>query len=250
MDKKAINESRRCFLSTPVKMIPAVALASTGLANVSVHAQEIMPGVPVQPSTAKYLPTFFTNDDDWAFINTIVDHLIPEDEHGPGAVLAGVPEFIDRQMSTPYAYGKLWYMQGPFHPEMMTSNPDMGYQVNLVPRQVYELGIPEFNAWCTKAYGKSFTALEHDVQLQAVKDLSDKKVEFSPDSVSSAVFFAQLLSDTKEGFLSDPMYGGNKGMASWKMIGFPGARADYMDWIDLPNQPYPFGPVSITGEKA
>ena len=28
-------------------------------------------------------------------------------------------------------------------------------------------------------------------------------------------------------------YGGNRDMAAWKMIGFPGARADFMDFVDL-----------------
>lgn len=251
MKEKDTDLSRRRFLSGPVKVIPVVALASTGLANTTtISAQPIAPGAQLQSSAQKYLPTFFTNQKDWDFIHAIVEHLIPEDENGPGAVTAGVPEYIDRQMNTPYAYGRLWYMQGPFHPEMMTTNPDMGYQVNLTPRQVYELGIPEVNAWCQKTHSKTFTELDHETQLQVVKDLSDKKIEFSPETVTAAVFFAQLLTDTKEGFFSDPMYGGNKNMAAWKMVGFPGARGDFMDWIDHPNEPYPFGPVSITGEKA
>jgi gluconate 2-dehydrogenase gamma chain len=39
-------------------------------------------------------------------------------------------------------------------------------------------------------------------------------------------------------------------MGSWKMIGFPGARADYMDWVGQYGKTYPLGPVSISGEKA
>jgi gluconate 2-dehydrogenase gamma chain len=50
-----------------------------------------------------------------------------------------------------------------------------------------------------------------------------------------------------EGFFADPLYGGNKNMAGWKMIGFPGARYDYRDHIDKHNVPYPKGPVSIYG---
>jgi len=45
------------------------------------------------------------------------------------------------------------------------------------------------------------------------------------------------------------MYGGNKNMVGWKMVGFPGARGDYMDWVDQPNAKYPYGPVSISGDK-
>ena len=61
-------------------------------------------------------------------------------------------------------------------------------------------------------------------------------------------FFELVLQNTMEGFFADPLYGGNKGMAGWKMIGFPGARYDYRDHIDKHNVPYPKGPVSIYGE--
>ena len=41
----------------------------------------------------------------------------------------------------------------------------------------------------------------------------------------------------------------NKGMVGWTMIGFPGARADFMDWVER-NEQYPFPAVSIRGERA
>ena len=63
--------------------------------------------------------------------------LIPNDDRGPGALEAGVPEFIDRQMNSPYATGTLWYMQGPFVPDAV---PEMGYQLKLTPRELYRLG--------------------------------------------------------------------------------------------------------------
>jgi gluconate 2-dehydrogenase gamma chain len=37
---------------------------------------------------------------------------------------------------------------------------------------------------------------------------------------------------TAEGFFADPSYGGNRDMASWRMIGFPGAYASYYDLVD------------------
>jgi hypothetical protein len=42
------------------------------------------------------------------------------------------------------------------------------------------------------------------------------------DGVDSKALFAMLLQNAKEGYLSDPIYGGNKDMGAWKMIGFPG----------------------------
>ncbi|MDW7570648.1 gluconate 2-dehydrogenase subunit 3 family protein, partial [Klebsiella pneumoniae] len=46
-----------------------------------------------------------------------------------------------------------------------------------------------------------------------------------------------------------PIHGGNKGMVGWTLINFPGARADFMDWVER-GERYPFPPVSINGERA
>jgi gluconate 2-dehydrogenase gamma chain len=67
--------------------------------------------------------------------------------------------------------------------------------------------------------------------------------------VSSTEFFALLLENTMEGFFADPIYGGNRDMAGWKLIGFPGARYDYRDWVERHNEPYPLPPVSIMGRS-
>jgi len=64
---------------------------------------------------------------------------------------------------------------------------------------------------------------------------------------STTPFFEILLQDTRQGFFADPIYGGNRDMAAWKMIGFPGARYDYRDWVERHNERYPLPPVSITG---
>jgi gluconate 2-dehydrogenase gamma chain len=69
------------------------------------------------------------------------------------------------------------------------------------------------------------------------------------ENVSGASFFGFLLQNTKEGYLADPIHGGNKDMGSWKMIGFPGARADFADWVDKYGARYPLGPVGIAGGK-
>ena len=42
-------------------------------------------------------------------------------------------------------------------------------------------------------------------------------------------------------------YGGNRDMVAWRMIGFPGARYNYLDWVHRHNERFPLPPVSITG---
>jgi gluconate 2-dehydrogenase gamma chain len=41
--------------------------------------------------------------------------------------------------------------------------------------------------------------------------------------VPGDLFFEHLWEVTLEGYFSDPVYGGNRGLISWRMIGFPGA---------------------------
>jgi gluconate 2-dehydrogenase gamma chain len=67
-----------------------------------------------------------------------------------------------------------------------------------------------------------------------------------PDGDGKA-FFEMILANTIEGFFADPIYGGNRDMVGWKLIGFPGARYDYRDHIAKHNEPYPLPPVSILG---
>jgi gluconate 2-dehydrogenase gamma chain len=54
-----------------------------------------------------------------------------------------------------------------------------------------------------------------------------------------------LLKDVQEGFFADPLYGGNRDMAGWRMIGYPGAHYDYRDWVERHNEAVPLPTVSI-----
>lgn len=250
-DKKT-NHQRRNFLSTSLKAIPVVAITAGSATNV-VHA---LPGAPGSVNALNelpehindYLPTFF-HDPEYELIKSAVDILIPEDDLGPGALAAGVPEFIDRQMDTPYGNGQLWYMKGPFHPEIMKSTPTLGYQLNMTPRDIYRSGIAAFQKWCFKHYGQEFSGLKSDKKTEVMTLLSEEKIEFGEDDVPANVFFSQLWENTKEGFFADPMYAGNREMVGWEMVGFPGARADFLDWAGKYNTEYPLGPVSIIPKK-
>ena len=67
------------------------------------------------------------------------------------------------------------------------------------------------------------------------------------DGVKSKNFFDALLANTIEGFFSDPIYGGNRVMAGWKLIGFPGARYDYRDYVSKHGEKFPLPPVGLKG---
>ncbi|MBN3779645.1 MULTISPECIES: gluconate 2-dehydrogenase subunit 3 family protein [Burkholderia] len=189
-----------------------------------------------------YRPKYFTLDE-WNFVLAAADLLIPHDDEGPGALDLNVPVFIDKQLETGYGYAAHWYMQGPFR----AGSPLFGYQSRLTPREVYRAGIKAVNARCMDEFaGKRFADLPVAEQTSVLMRLESGAMAF--DDISSTDFFAFLLENTREGYLSDPIHGGNKEMGSWKMIGFPGARADFLDWVGTGKR-YPFGPVGIEGQQ-
>jgi gluconate 2-dehydrogenase gamma chain len=190
-----------------------------------------------------YVPTYFRATE-WEFVRAAVSRLIPADGAGPGAVEAGIPEFIDRQLELPYGHGAYFYLKGPFHPE---SPATLGYQLRYTPREIYRLGIQDANAASRQTHGKEFAHLDADRQDRFLESMEKGVLSFP--TLPAVAFFDQLLENTREGYFSDPIYGGNRDMIAWRWIGFPGARADFTDWIDQAGTKYPYGPVSIAGAK-
>lgn len=239
------DNPRRDFLRKTLTLIPVVTVASTGIGMNALAATESAPTAkaPKAPPVSDYQPSFFTKEE-WAFVQAVVSRLIPADDLGPGALEAGAAEFIDRQMNTPYATGALWFMQGPF----VTDAPaELGYQLQLTPQQLYRLGIAATDAWCKKTHGKVLAAQDSATRDKILHKMESGEVIF--DDFPVKAFFSLLVQNTREGFFCDPIHGGNKGMVGWTQIGFPGARADFMDWVER-NEQYPFPAVSIRGERA
>ena len=54
---------------------------------------------------------------------------------------------------------------------------------------------------------------------------------------------------TIEGFFSDPVYGGNRDMVAWEMIGFPGAYASYYHLVDQHGMDYHRKPMSLAENR-
>lgn len=227
------------------------SLATIGVAVVGAkYAGNWFSAPPPAPiDLATYKPEFF-DAAQWQFLCAACDRLIPADAEGPGALDTRVPVFIDRQMLTPYGKGDDWYMQGPFDSH---ASHHFGYQMPFPLQVLYEKGIALTDRYTQGRFGRAFHALTADQQDAVLHDLEKNRIDFAalgePD-LSAGYFFTRLLDNTKEGYLADPQYGGNQGMAAWVMINFPGARASYTEWITKHNVKYPLGPVSLSGEQA
>jgi gluconate 2-dehydrogenase gamma chain len=174
------------------------------------------------------------------FLDAAVDCLIPADELGPGAREAGVTVFIDRQLATAWGAHARNYRQGPWQ----EGTPQQGYQFPLTPREIYREGIREIDGYCMQRFDSPFCFVDRSRQEEVLRSLEAGSIAL--ESAPSKIFFDLLWLNTQEGFLSDPMYGGNKGKVGWKMIGFPGIpSAAYSSHIQQHNVPYRMNPVSI-----
>ena len=177
------------------------------------------------------------------FIEAVVDRLIPPSPVGPSATEANVPFFLDRQLAGPFGRGDHYFLGGPWK----KGAPEQGYQMRFSPAQLYRAAIGAVE----KYVGGKFNGASFDKLAEADKDTVLKGLEAGTvqleDGVDSKAFFAMLLQNTKEGYFSDPIYGGNKDMAAWKMIGFPGAHYDYSEWVSRHGEPVPYPTVGFKG---
>jgi gluconate 2-dehydrogenase gamma chain len=247
---KKVNLDRRQFL------IGSVAAGVAGATVAAIHdgelgapSQTIRGSVPWKEGTADAPPgasgsgyVFFTTVEA-SFIEATVARLIPNDDVGPGGVEANVPFFLDRQLAGPFGRGDHYYLGGPWP----KGTPEQGYQSRFSPAQLYRAAIAATDRYVGANLGAAtFGALAAADQDKLLKGLEDGDVKLD-GGVDSKSFFAMLLQNTKEGYFSDPIYGGNKDMGAWKMIGFPGAHYDYKEWVSRHGERVPYPTVGFKG---
>jgi gluconate 2-dehydrogenase gamma chain len=221
----------------------AIALIMVPL---SARATVIRGGLPWKPGSAD--PPIAVIPGSWHYftpqeaktVEAFVDRLIPPDRETPGGKDIGCAVYIDRQLAGPQGRYEGYYMMGPFQP----GTKQQGLQSPITPAQQYRMALAALDASSRGKYdGKGFADLSDDQKDEVIKGLEDGSLELA--GASGQDFFKLILRDTQYGFLADPIYGGNKDMAAWKMIGFPGTRYDYRDWIDRHNERFPLPPIGI-----
>lgn len=186
--------TRRDMIAISASGVSAAVIAALGAERV--EGQDSL-RVPLRFFTAKQAK----------IIEAACERIMPANESGPGAKDAGVVIYIDRQLAGPYGHDKYRYTQPPFF-ESVTEH---GYQGKENPREIYTAGIDRLGDFI------SLTPEQQDAKLI---------------SIEKSLFFTLLRTHTLEGMFSDPLHGGNVGMAGWKMIGYPGPRMSWREDID------------------
>jgi gluconate 2-dehydrogenase gamma chain len=225
--------TRRLFVTTvgAATMVPATTLLSPA-APAATAAKSPATADPAGPT---YL---FFNAEEVLFIEAACERLIPADESGPGALGAGVPNYLDKQLGGAWGAGERLYRSGPWQ----SGTPSQGYQLPFTPAELFHAALRAINR-DLQAHGMPFHGMLAEAQDAYLKSLESGAHDL--DGIPSTVFFDLLLQMTVEGFFSDPVYGGNRDMVAWRMIGFPGAYADYYEAIDKHGVKYERAPLSL-----
>jgi len=215
-----------------------VGLAAAAVASGEAAAQTTSPEPPSSASPPE--PFLALNATEAAFVVAAVNMLIPSDDLSPSGTDCGLAAYIDRQLAGAYGAGARLYRDGPF----LKGKPEHGYQLPLTPKAFFSAGIAAANDWTHKTHGAAFDALGEANQIATLKAFETGAAAF--DGLNSADFFALLLGLTYEGFFADPLYGGNREKAGWKMVGYPGLPGVYRDAIaKFKGRKYPNPPQSI-----
>src|SRR2546426_2415361 len=137
----------------------------------------------------------FLNRDDAATVAAFAERLMPGAPGKPGASDAGVLNYIDLALAGAYA--------------------DL--------QDFYRRGLAALDAFCRKTHNQRFAQLDAARQDAVITALEQgKATEFTWPSAQA--FFNTVRTHTMEGMFADPVYGGNKDFAGWRLVGFPGAH--------------------------
>ena len=232
--KDAKGFGRREFLKSAVA---GGATAATVSLPQTAEAQQ-RPALTQPHASAGYA---YLNLDEAAFVEALVDHMIPGDGATPKGTVIGVNIYIDRALAGSWGKGDRLYMQGPWKPGV----PEQGYQLPLTPAELYRAGIAATNRHCVKTYGRPFDKLAESEREEVLKGLDSGKLTFE-GGLSSRVFFSTVYQTVVEGLFSDPIYGGNRDKAGWKMVGFPGVVAVHqLNIVKFKDKKFPGEPTGI-----
>ena len=202
------DTTRRAFLVRAA--VGAGSVAGAGLLpdasaqNLDQH-QDASATAPQTHATDAGHGTFF-NAQDAATVAAFTERLMPGAPGKPGARDAGVLNYIDLALSGAYA-------------EL---------------QEFYRRGLAQLDAHCRKTYNEPFVRLDTVKQDEVITALEQGKAAgFTWPTAQE--FFNTVRTHTIEGMFADPVYGGNKDFAGWRLVGFPGGQAVYTP-VDLQNK--------------
>lgn len=136
-----------------------------------------------------------------AVLAAFLDALVPDDEVGPGALAAGVLDFVERALTD-------------------------------------DEGLAALDELARTVDGRSFGDLDTEA-----RDALLAEIEAGAHGTELQAVFELVRLHTVYGMFADPVHGGNRGGAGWRLIGFPGPKAVFTERdqaLDVDVEPMPF----------
>ena len=185
---------------------------------------------------------FYFDEHQWATVEAAMARIIPTDDH-PGAREAGTIEFLDLYLSgIDYVYAK---PDGSGFEKLEGKRAEAWQRRIDIVREKYAEGIEELDRRSRSRFDADFVGLTEEQQDEILtqierpeeqSDLEDARVTvgygapvepaMQQTSTEVEVGFLPLLAlHTRQGFYSDPIYGGNKDRVGWRLIGFQGPES-------------------------
>jgi gluconate 2-dehydrogenase gamma chain len=202
------DAARRAFLVRAAAGAGAVAgagLVPEAYAQLEQHKQAGA-AAPAQHHMSGGGQGAFFNHENAATIAAFTERLMPGGLDKPGAGDTGVLNYIDLALAGAYA--------------------DL--------QDFYRRGLAQLDAYCRKTYNEPFVRLTAARQDEVITALEQGKAS-GFNWPSAQEFFNTVRTHTMEGMFADPIYGGNKDFAGWRLVGFPGAQVMFTP-IDLQNR--------------
>ena len=217
------DAGRRAFLVRAVAGAGAVAgaeLVPGALAGTQEHKSNQVASAAhdtwAQDHSSRPQAGAFFNQDQAATIAAFTERLMPGAPGKPGANEAGVLNYIDLALAGAYA--------------------DL--------QDFYRRGLEQLDAYSEQEHKRPFARLDAAAQDQVIAALEAGKAGgFTWPTAQE--FFNTVRTHTMEGMFADPIYGGNRDFAGWRLVGFPGAQGLFTPG-DLGNR-QAFTRAAITG---
>lgn len=256
--KRATELSRRNFLKLMGASAAAAGLTATGAGCAPRSApppdSQLIPvrvpqvvQYPEVPYPARVIPEpgplrFFTPHEART-VEAFSARLLPGTAEDPGAREAGVVYYMDGMLADLEGLPEPVYRQPPFVETYEGATPPedsdgsviwvpedeidrYGYQSVYTPREVMRMGLSSLDRYANSEFDEDFVDLSEAQQDEIITRMLDGEAEgFEP--LGGEAFFHAMRRYTSEGMFSDPVYGGNRDMVGWRLIGYPGAQRAY-----------------------
>jgi gluconate 2-dehydrogenase gamma chain len=156
----------------------------------------------------------FFNHEQAATIAAFAERLMPGAPDKPGATDADVLNYIDFALAGAYADQQAFYRRG----------------------------LAALDESCRSTYNAPFASLDDAQQDLTIAALEAGTAEGFQWPTARA-FFETLRTHTMEGMFADPVYGGNKDFAGWRLVGFPGGQVAFTPAEVQSREPFTRAPI-------